>query len=278
MDTENTITVGQRPLLSVVMPVYNGEKYLVEAIESVLAQSYPNFEFIVINDGSKDNTGTIVRSYQGKDSRIHYIELRRNAGISNALNMGIRASKGEYIVRMDCDDMIHPDRLLRQLRYFQDNAGEFDVLGSYFCVFYDESTSECETVPAHIDDIHNGKPPVHHPTCMIRRNIFFDYGWYDSAYDNAEDYDLWVRLFSQGVRFENMTDVLYRKRIHRGSVSISRIKHQIYIMLRIDFKAIFKYHIRFTARGYAHILEQFLYLVYLSLGLNRIYARGKTVK
>lgn len=265
------------PLLSVVMPVYNGEKYLAEAIESVLSQSYSHFEFIIIDDGSTDGTELVVSEYVKKDARIRYLKLEKNAGISNALNIGIKFSKGEYVVRMDCDDIACPDRFSKQWQYFRENAASTDILGSYFCLFYDESPNECMTIPVSSRNFHDGNSPVHHPTCMIKRDIFFQHGWYDSEYDNAEDVDLWFRWFAKGVRFSNLEEVLYKKRVHKGSVSVSRIKHQVYIMLKINLKAIFKYRIKFTVRGYLRIFEQALYLIYLSLSLNKIYARGKKV-
>lgn len=260
--------------LSVVMPVYNGEKYLAESIESVLGQTYRAFEFIIVDDGSSDATKRIIEDYQSRDSRIRAIHLGRNGGISNALNTGIKSAKGDYIVRADCDDINDADRFSRQLMYFQEHSSDIDVLGAYFCLFFNDQPNECEPVPVRVSDLYSGKPPVHHPTCMIRRETFLRYGFYRSEYDNAEDYELWSRWVSKGVRFENMPDILYRKRIHGGCTSVSRIRHQNYLMLKVNIKALLVYRRRFSVSGYKRILEQFFYWIYLGMGLDRVYTRS----
>ncbi|MDA1169095.1 MAG: glycosyltransferase [bacterium] len=265
------------PLVSVVMPVYNGQKYLAEAIESVLNQTYSIFEFIIVDDGSSDKSKMIIEKHERSDSRIQYIGLKRNGGISNALNIGIKAAKGEYVARMDCDDIIPPERFLKQVAYFQKHFTDVDVLGTYFCLFQNGLIDVCREVPAYAGDVYNGKPPVHHPTCMIKRRTFLDHGYYNSKFNNAEDVELWFRWFSQGVKFHNIPQVLYRKRIHEGSVSISKMSHQIYLLLRINIIAISKYRMRFSAKGYLRILEQTLYLVYLFLRLDRFYVRDKSI-
>lgn len=277
MNFKDAINTINSPLLSVVMPVYNGEQYLGEAIKSVLAQTYSNFEFIIINDGSNDDTELIIKNYQWKDPRIKSINLKQNGGISNALNVGIDFAHGDYIVRMDCDDIITTDKFSRQVEYFREHKEKVDVLGSYFCFFYDNSIDRCKMVPAYAHDVRNGKSPVHHPTCMIRRNIFQKYGKYNSKYDNAEDVEMWFRWYSQGVKFDNIPEVLYKKRIHEGSVSVARVKNQTYLLLKINIIAIFKYRIGFTVSGYKHVIEQFLYFIYLVLRLDRIYVRKKSV-
>jgi glycosyltransferase involved in cell wall biosynthesis len=264
---------NKKDLLSVVMPVHNGERYLRQAIESVLSQTYSNFEFIIVNDGSSDESEKIINGYMLSDSRIRYIKLAKNLGISNALNLGINASSGEYIVRMDCDDLNHPERFMRQLDYFRDSNKRVDVLGTWFCLFYDGADHICKSVPVDVTDLYAGKPPVQHPTCMIRRKVFFSHGFYNSKYDNAEDYELWSRWSSQGIIFQNIPEDLYRKRIHEESVSVSRIKHQVYLMLKINLIALIRYKRPFTRYGYLRIMEQLSYFIYLGVGLDRILKR-----
>lgn len=272
--TELSINSKERqPLISVIMPVYNGEKYLAEAIESILDQTYKNFEFIIINDGSIDDTEKIILEFKKKDQRVKYISLDNNSGISEALNRGIKLATGEYIARMDCDDFSTETRFSEQIEYLTNNPN-VDVLGSYFCLFY-EDKKDCRIVPAYALDIYNGKPPVHHPTCMLKRKIFIEYGHYNSEFNNAEDVELWFRWFSQGVKFSNLPKVLYQKRIHEGSVSIAKMRHQFFLLLKINILAITKYKLRFSLKGYLHIAEQILYLVYLLLRLDKIYTRDK---
>lgn len=263
----------KNPFLSVVMPVYNSEKYLKVAIQSVLKQTYTNFEFFIINDGSTDQTASIINKFAIKDKRIKPIHIKKQGGISNAMNIAIRKAKGVFIARADGDDICLLNRFEKQVNYLLAHP-KVDILGTYFCLFFNGKVNECKVVPASVNDVYNGKPPVHHPTCLIKRNVSPKYGIYNSRYDNAEDVELWFRWFSQGVKFDNIPEVLYKKRIHEGCVSIAKIKHQTYLLLRINFIAITKYRIRFTIQGYLRILEQFLYLLYLTLRLDRIYKKN----
>ena len=130
-------------------------------------------------------------------------------------------------------------------------------------------------MPVSADALFDGKPPVHHPTCLIRKNIFDEYGLYNSKYDHAEDYELWSRWQKNGVVFYSMPKVLYRKRIHEKCTSVERIWHQIYLMLKVNLRAVFVYRIPFTWRGYVRIAEQILYLGYLGLRLDKIYSRRR---
>lgn len=263
------------PLISVVMPVNNGEKYLPQAIDSVLCQTYNNFEFIIIDDGSTDKTKEIVNRYFRIDHRIKLI-IQKKSGISNAMNTGIRKAKGEYIFRADGDDVCLRDRFKIQINYLLKHP-TIDVLGTYFCTFIDDNFNKCVTIPANSFDVYNAKSFIHHPTCAVKRKIFMNNGLYDSRYDNAEDFELWYRWFSQGVKFYTIPQVLYKKRIHQGSVSVSKVKNQTYLLLKVNLKAILEYHIPFTIKGYLHVLEQLLYFLYLSLHLDKIYVRNKSI-
>src|SRR3989338_2886711 len=262
------------PFLSVVMAVHNREKYLREAIESVLNQTYENFEFFLINDGSNDNSWEIIKSYAEIDSRIVCINNHKNLGQSLARNVAIKKAQGEYVIIADSDDICLPSRFENQLKYFKEHSLEVDVLGSFFCLFTDGDINKCESVPVSISDLNDGKPPVHNPTCMIKRSIFSNNGYYDSKYDNAEDYELWSRWSSRGVRFHNLHEVLYKKRNHSGCVSTERIRHQNYLMTKINIIAIIKYHRRFTIAGYLRILEQLFYFIYLLLRLDKVYKKS----
>lgn len=266
--------IKSKPTVSVIMPVYNGEKYLGNAILSILNQTYRNLELIIINDGSTDKSKLIINRFKQKDRRVKIIDLVRNKGISNALNCGIEAARGNYIARMDCDDISVPKRIEKQLLFFQQNKSQVDVCGTYFRLMNPAIGSEQKVIPAFADDFKNGRPPVHHPTCMIKRETFNKMGGYNTSYDDAEDIDLWFRWHANGVRFANIPEALYEKRIHAGSVSVLRVKRQVLLMLKINLKAIFKYRIRFSLRGYVRIIEQLLYYIYLSLKLTKIYSRS----
>ena len=257
--------------ISVVMATYNAEKYLHESIQSVLSQTHEYFELIIVNDNSSDASDEIIRQFAKEDERIVHITNDRNLRQSDARNKAIKTAQGVFIVIVDSDDICLPDRLERQLNYFSEHP-ECDVLGTSFCLFFDSNVDECKSiVSGNTADIYDGKPMVHNPTCMIRRATFLSHGFFNSKYDDAEDYELWSRWFSQGVVFNNLPEVLYKKRIHEGCISLSNIKHQIYLMLKINLIAQFKYRRRFTKAGYSRILAQFVRLIYLSLRLDVIF-------
>lgn len=268
------MNIKDNPLVSIVMAVYNTDKYLKESIESILSQTYSNFEFIIINDASSDKSESIIRNYAKKDVRIIYLENKVNSKQSKTRNIAINKANGKYIAIVDSDDVCLHDRIEKQV-YFLNKNPDVDVLGSSYCLFYNNINESNGVVSASMNDLYDGKPPVHNPTCMIKKEIFDKYGYYDSKYDNAEDVEMWFRWFSQGVRFDNIPEVLYKKRIHSGCVSVGRIKHQIFLLLKINITAIVKYHMKFTRKGYLYVLEQFLYLIYLLLRLDRIYVKDK---
>jgi glycosyltransferase involved in cell wall biosynthesis len=264
---------GYRPKLSVVMAVFNGEKYLTEAIESVLDQTFSDFEFFIVNDGSIDGTENIIQEYLEKDSRIIYLKNEINSGQSKSWNRAIEAARGEFIIRMDADDICVLDRFEKQYQYVMSHP-DVGVLGSRYYIFSNERNKKIES-PTFFN-IKDGRPPVHHPTCCIRSSLFQKFGYYDSKYDSAEDAELWYRFYFNGVKFANLDECLLLYRVHGGNVSIKKIKKQIYLQFKINLFAIFKYRINFSSKGYLRILEQLLYLIYLSLGLDKIYRKEST--
>lgn len=268
------MTNQTQTFISVVMATYNHDNYLRESIQSILAQTYSNFELIIVNDNSPDRSDEIIRQFAKDDQRIVYISNDKNLKQSACRNKAIKAAKGEFIVIVDSDDLCVPNRLERQLDHFSKHP-ECDVLGTSFCLFFDSNVDECKSiVSGNTVDIYNGQPLVHCPTCMIRRSVFLEHGFFNSKYDDAEDYELWSRWFSQGVLFNNIPEVLYKKRIHEGCVSLVKMKHQIYLMLKINLIAQFKYRRRFTKAGYFRMVAQFLRFIYLSFRLDTIFRRS----
>ena len=210
------------PLISVVMSVYNGEKYLKFAIDSILNQTYRNFEFIIINDGSTDNSLKIINSYS--DPRIILLN-QENSGLCKALNRGITASKGEFIARMDADDVSYPDRLMRQVEFFNRNpecvvvganANFIDMEGNYLY----RSFCPCEW-----NEIKKLLPatPFFHSVTMFRRKSFFEAGCYfEDIRQFMEDKILWNRMAKLG-QLRNLDEVLLDYRIVPFSITSSKI-------------------------------------------------------
>ena len=218
--------------VSVIMPAYNAEKYLVEAIDSILNQTFTNFELIIINDGSTDNTAKIVEKYVQQDNRIHFINNKENKGLIAVLNEGLDAACGEYIARMDSDDISLPDRFAKQVKYM-DKHPECGLLGTCYKMFGD--SNEVIMLPKQvtiIDMLTGGW--VAHPTVMMRKSIMDKYHFrYDSDYVAAEDYDLWTRLV-QVTEVHNLQEVLLNYRWHGENVSITKAEIQKQNVIRIQ--------------------------------------------
>ena len=211
------------PTISVVMPAYNGEKYLREAIDSILDQTYKNFEFIILNDGSTDNTEEIILSYD--DPRIVYVRNEENLQIVKTLNKGIDLAKGKYIARMDADDIAYKDRLKTQVKFMDTNL-EVAVCG---CLM--DSTDNSQLIYKFpFGEIANFHllygPPVAHPTVMIRRSILtLNNLFYDETIKYAEDYDLWSRI-AKVAKIDNIPRVLVSYRTHSNQISQSKAIEQ----------------------------------------------------
>ena len=183
-------------MITVLMPVYNGESYLREAIESILNQTFPDYEFLVVNDGSTDSSPEIVKEYAVEDARIRLIDNRLEKGIVGALNTGLNEAKGDYVARMDADDISLPHRLAEQVRFMDDHP-EVGVCGTWMSTIEDGGSRLWFSFPADHERIKIGLlfyTPLAHPTVMIRRAYFEKYGLrYEECFEHAEDYELWTR-------------------------------------------------------------------------------------
>ncbi len=204
------------PAVTVLMPVYNGEKYLDEAVESILKQTYADFEFLIINDGSTDGSAGKIKSYH--DPRVRFEENGGNLGLIATLNKGIESAKGRYIARMDCDDFSLPQRLERQAAFMEKNP-EVAVCGSWVETMGERS--EVWQYPASHDEISCKllfESAIAHPAAMMRAGALRrDNIRYDPAFKHAEDFELWVNLSGRH-RLANIGEVLLRYRIHRDKI------------------------------------------------------------
>lgn len=196
------------------MSVYNGEKYLSEAIESILNQTFKDFEFLIINDGSTDSSREIILSYD--DYRIKLIENDNNIGLTKSLNKGVDIACGKYIARMDADDISMPERLEKQVD-FMENHEDIAVCGSWFSVIDDKGNilSEVKTQINHEFLFFElfFKNPIGHATTIMRKSVIEHIGRYDPDYVVTQDYYLWFRIIESGYKIHNIDRVLiyYRK-------------------------------------------------------------------
>ncbi len=211
------------PALSVAMSVYNGERFLAEAIESILAQSFGDFEFLILDDGSSDGTREIVAGYAGHDRRIRPIH-RENRGLVRSLNQLIAEARAPLIARMDADDVCLPARFSRQLAFLAGNP-DYGVIGSW-CEDIDERGQPYPlNAPPHPTDhaaflaaIAAGRPLLCHPAVMYRRKLVRQVGGYHAAFRHCEDLDLWLRLASL-TRLSSLPEKLIRYRHYPEQVS-----------------------------------------------------------
>ena len=215
------------PAISVVLPVYNGETFLAKAIESILNQTYRDFEFIIINDGSKDGSKAIIDSYADKDERIVVIH-QENTGLVAALNLGIATAKAPLIARMDADDIALSERFAKQVEYLS-NHPEIAVLGSFIRLI-DEQDKPIRDIyyPVTAQEI-AGKilqgSPFAHPAVMMRKEILEE-GAYKALYTHCEDYELWLRL-SEKYEMANLPEILLLYRQHPHKISVRHAEEQM---------------------------------------------------
>ncbi|QAT41917.1 glycosyltransferase [Aminipila luticellarii] len=209
------------PKISVVMPTYNAEKYLREAVKSILDQTFSDFEFLVIDDKSSDKTLEILESYS--DERIQVV-TGPCCGIAAALNTGLDLAKGEYIARMDADDISFPERFERQVRLLEEKP-EVGLCGSLAMQFCDEGdiglwAGRSVEHPGLFDLL--SRCVVCHPSVMFRRELFEFYGLrYNQDWTTTEDQELWARAMRY-IEFYNIQEVLLRYRVHPQGASIAK--------------------------------------------------------
>lgn len=210
------------PIISVLMSVYNGEPYLSKAVESILSQTFSDFEFVIINDGSADGSSAILRKYYKQDSRIRLVE-QQNQGLTRSLNFGLRLARGKYIARMDADDFSMPKRLEIQVDYL-DNHPRCVAVGSEVMLVDPEGwpislrkQSTChEEIEAQLLKGNGGA--MTHPVVTMRKSAVVAIGGYNEKFVTAQDIDLFLKLSEVG-RLHNLSDVLLHWRQHAKSMN-----------------------------------------------------------
>lgn len=224
--------------VSIVMSVYNGEKYLRQAIDSILNQTFTDFEFIIVDDGSTDKTAERLRSYD--DDRIVLIDNGGNIGLTKSLNKGMKIAKGKYIARMDADDVCLPERLAKQVQ-FLDEHPDIGVLGTGFETIDDVGTRgvkvQFSTEPGLIRWQMFFCCCVAHPSVMVRRTVYERLGGYNPKVHQSQDYELWLRAVRE-TKIANLQDVLLQLRKHSGNLTIVEAHYFLQDMLAADRLAI----------------------------------------
>jgi len=237
-----------RTKISVLMSVYKESKtHLKGSIESILDQTFKNFEFIIIDDGLQEQNIKICKEYANKDKRIIFIQNKKNQWLTKTLNKGLTLCKGKYIARMDADDIAHNKRLEKQFNFMEKNS-EYILCGTRanFIDMYWKTISKKEiklNKNRQIKLIHPLLNMFYHPTFFIRKEVLDKYKInYNPIYKTSQDYDLTLRLLSHG-KMKNIDQKLIKYRINPNSISVKKNKQQIKDTLNI-LKAFLSYSIK----------------------------------
>ncbi len=232
------------PSISIILPAFNSEAFIAEAIRSLLSQTFTDFELIIINDGSTDRTEEIILSFS--DPRIHYHRNEKNSGLIYTLNKAIDLAKGTYIARMDADDVCLPERLSIQ-KSFLDQYYDISVVAAPV-IFIDWAGKETgiwkldrETIlPGQIKKLMPFENCMAHPSVMIRAAVLKEFR-YKAYQKNIEDYDLWLRLLNRGYAIGKTEMPLLLYRVHDASVTGSYLKkNPFFKVMSMKYKFVVK--------------------------------------
>jgi glycosyltransferase EpsE len=238
--------MSELPLITIGVSAYNRENFLPECLDSLLAQSYPNTEIIVVDDGSKDNTYEVALENQRNHPNIALLRNEQNLGLNATLNKCLAVARGEYIARMDGDDISLPTRFEKQVK-FLDEHPEYAVVSAPMIYFDENGEFRRGTGKGEVDakDFVHGSPICHAP-CMARTTVFNAVGGYsvDEKLLRAEDYHLWFKIFAAGYKLYMMNECLYKMRDDRNATArrnwLTRrnecyVKHIGYKMIGLSF-------------------------------------------
>lgn len=259
--------------VSVIISAFNSEKFLEQALDSLLRQTFNDFEIILVDDASSDKTKDIIKAYSRLDSRITPIYNDKNLGLTKNLNRAIELSQGEYIARMDADDVALASRFEVQVRYL-DTHKNIDIVGSA-AIDIDENGNELQLrkSPEFHDQIIELLPkanPMTHSTVMFRRAQFAKIAYYNESYRTTQDYEMWFRAAGQGLMFHNLQEVLLMYRMDNNYHKRKSFKYRLF-----DFKL--------RLQGFKHIdlpLYKYYYaLIPIILGIlpERLYNSIKRI-
>ncbi|NQT46452.1 MAG: glycosyltransferase [Candidatus Omnitrophica bacterium] len=260
--------MNDNPKISVVMAAYNEEKYLRKAIESILNQTFSDFEFIIINDGSTDTTSKIIKEYISRDSRIKTKDTG-NSGLTRAKNIALEMAKGDLIAMMDADDISLPDRLEKQRRFLEYNQ-DVGLLGSGYYRIDEQGNILYEHNPV------TGSKEIHknlikrnifcHSTIVVRRGVFDKVGFYNENWRTSQDYEFYFRV-TKDFKLANLKIPLVCWRLSKTSISFTRQKDQLKDALRAQLNAMRERQYPFYS--YLFLIRPALKLMFYNLADNQ---------
>jgi len=237
----NNVKSEKMPRVSVLMSVYNGERFLKSAIESILDQTFTDFEFLILDDGSTDSTWEILEKYADKDERVLLVRNEHNIGLTRSLNKGLRLARGEYLARQDADDISLPKRLELQVKFLDMNP-EVGVVGTGMEIIDEngkilrlqQPPTDHESITA---ELLLKNHAIGHSTVMAKLSALKEFGGYNERLPYAQDYDLWWCL-SRKRKIGNLPEILVQWRDTLGSISRKRREEQLECIFTVSLKAI----------------------------------------
>ena len=217
----------KKPFVTVLMPVYNGGEYLKTSVRSVLNQTYKDFEFLIINDCSTDNSVKIIESFN--DNRIVIHNNEKNLGQTKSLNIGLRLAKGKYVARMDADDMAYPMWLEKLVNYVKEHPAYAAVGTSAVVIDSKGRQKEIRRAPISSHEIIFCiffAPPIYHVSVLLNKDMIIENGGYDEEFKITQDYELWSSLIRNGYCLLNIPDILVAYRVHSNSIGFIESKRR----------------------------------------------------
>jgi len=258
------------PLVSVLMPAYNAEKFIAEAIESILNQTFKDFEFIIVDDCSTDSTWEIIQRYSQKDSRIIGVRNEENLYIAKALNKGMQYTSSNFIARMDADDISLPNRIDQQFNLINSNK-QIAVVGGNI-ILIDESGQKIgnRTYPVGDREIKARMfkhSPFAHPATMFRKDSFVEFSGYNSRWSPSEDIDLWFKIGTK-YQFANIPNNVLKYRYFQSSHSNKKLRYVEFMTLQIRLNAIKNLHYIPSFSDVAYNFLQFITLWFMPVKIR----------
>lgn len=234
-----------QPLVSVVMPVYNAQRYLKTAINSIKSQSYINWELIIVDDKSTDESLTLAKKIATKNPQIKVFQNKKHSGVATTANFALTKVKGNLVARMDADDIAHPDRLHKQVKYLSKHLDTVAVGSQCYLINQSGKRIGKKTFPTKINDIKKMMfyfYPLQQPTVMVNKKLLpKNFIWYQPGLEAAEEHELLFKFLQFG-QVVNLPNFLLSYRIHDQNVTKKQPKKDFYLILKTRIRGIFEYH------------------------------------
>jgi len=235
------------PLVSIFMPVFNAEKYVKQALASIEAQTYTNWELVVVDDWSEDKSWEILQEYARNSNRVIMYRNGRHRGVASAANLALTKVRGELVARMDADDVMHPQRLAKQVRYLQNNPGTVAVGTQCALINHEGKIIGDKTFPTEHEKMYRmifRSIPLQQPSLMVNTKLLpKHYQWYQDKEETAEEVDFLLRIFRFG-KCANVNEKLLSYRIHTRNTSLINPKKTFYATFRSRMRGILRYQYR----------------------------------